>query len=466
MQAGVPALDYYFIGLFEEEAWRRVLGLSPARRAAAQPSGNLSDIYHEMVAEGSDYDAVAAKVRRAFRAVPESSHVLRGYTKVVALATHVKEISQRRALWVFRDDSVARLREVWWRGGAPTGGGISLDCPVLPLLAALVVASALSAPIVEIVCGLRTNPADVEQGDGGGRKYMWADVLPLDGKPAPAERDSDRPRTVLVENLFRLATYILTKLPPTEPIDGQHHPAVTMALEIEPGSSNILNSPDEYVEIRKQYDNLVRTRVDELMEDSSATELIQQFRVFADVRKPTGGDWDQLRRLYRLCIGLNVDVGHMLLLDQEPCDLTGFAWYDGVHWFDGRQRKWRAVHARDLPTLSEMRRGKRRDLCGEIVHYHLSDHRGAHYCDLPPGRHHAAIEFEGWIRQAYALAQMSGWSSTGGIEPRVHPNLSRYMAIELEASVLGYDRVVSSCAQVSRWIRHCVSSGKPIEVIA
>jgi hypothetical protein len=239
-------------------------------------------------------------------------------------------------------------------------------------------------------------------------------------------------------------------------------------MEVEPSSCHLLNGPDRYRELKRAYVELVQRRVTALQEASLAggPDLLRRYQAFVDVQGDgADGDWDQLRRLYRLCVGLNVDVGHLLLLGHRPTDLSRLVWRDGPALMDAPTQRPAPVESLATPP-TDLVSPDLRDLCGEIVHYHLSDHRGAHYCDVPPGEHHAAIEFEGWIRQAYALACLSGLPSwTQDDIPTVHPNVTRHMALELEASPAGFDQLVSAHARVSRWMRHCIANPDPIESV-
>lgn len=469
LQTGIPAIDYYCIGINEQRPWRQLLFPEKDMSDQELDDEDRRDIQERVASHPGEGDAVPAIIREAFRRPPESARVLHGYTRVPALATYYPDISQRPAQWMFADWGLdARLRDHYWKDDLPPSAGSPRDCPVLGLLAALVVASSLNTPVVEIVCGANTNPPteSAVEADAGSR-VMWADLMTqaaMRGTSVPGRRPL--PQDTLVDNLFWVATYILTKLPATEyRKDVGHVPPVTLGVEIEHGSAYVVSSPAAYCTIKRQYMDTVANRLQKLQK--ACGEIPDCFRAFERPRHGfTLTDWGALTELYDRCLGLNVDVGHMHLIGCQPHDLTRYAWFNGVRAFDPNMDCWTGdVFDRDnLPPQPEpFEQQERLELCNQIVHYHLSDHRGAHYCDLPPGEHHSSLDFEGWIRQAYALAQMSGWTDAGsGPSGLIHPNLTRHMALELEASVRGFDRVVSAYAMIDRWIRHTIVSDEPI----
>jgi hypothetical protein len=440
LEAGIPAIDYYFVGYNEQDCWRKILRL--------KEGGKGSETWQHMV----DHMSFAApQIRAVFRALPKTSQVHRGYARVVALATNVKAISRVAATWQYQDRraSVAPLLKAWRlrnQGSAP-------PCPLLPVEAALVVASSVSAPVVELVGGLRIDPRLDAAAPAEGR-YMWVDEFlspPRGGAPSPRNR--------LVDNLFWLATFILTKLPPkTLPtgagLDDRVVPPVTLALEIEHGSGYLLNSLGAYRRVRQEYDRLVEERVSLLETCRERDDCLRTFQQFGTIANPTVANWCQLRSLYGSCIGLNVDVGHMFLIGARPWDVSSFVWQGEsiCRWKTARDRTPTVVEANPEPLPAH-------DLTREVVHYHVSDHRGVHYADLPPGCYHAARDFEPWLRQAYAVAQMDRWrEALPDHYPLVHPNLTRHVAIELEASIAGQDQLVTTFALAQHWLRRFTSN--------
>ncbi len=451
MEVGIPAIDYYFVGLGEEKAWETALALPGA-------SPWSQGMYRLILDHPGGDAAAAALIRQAFRRTPQTSAVLRGHMAVVALATYAPAISQTQVVWMAGSRAIEPLMGIWWPDVAVSGAGA---CPHAPLLAALSCASASGAPVVEIVCGLRINAAPSTDGEGphdGRERVMWADVLvpPVSPDPVTPLR---LPEEILVENLFRIATFILTRLPPRETAEGSPLPPVTMGLEVEHGSVYIVNSPSAYKRVRDEYHRVVDEKMERLGHAIRGRDPgeFTMFSAFPDGLGPA--DLDRLGGLYRLCVGLNVDVGHMLLLGVEPWQISPVAWFDGFATWDAGRRGYREA-GEDAAAMRCASEG----LTFDIVHYHLSDHHSVHYADLPPGEHHGSADFEPWIRQAYALAQLSR-PAYELQAPVVHPNFTQAMAIELEASALGVDRVVKAYARVGRWVRHCLRTDRPIGVI-
>lgn len=437
MSAGIPALDYYFFGLGEDSVWKKVI---PTPKA-----GDL-DFCAQIAALPA---TMAPRIRGLFRRMPCNSQVFRGSASVIALATHVKAISRARAsLTKFAravkfefgesNDRYDKLVDELPSWKLPKSDKVSEpeNCPLVRLKAALAVAWALRAPVVEVVGGLKTDPLPTQTAVSScaGEHHLWADHFLGEG-------DSESPEVILVENLFRLAGFILTELPVVRQglsDDQRERPPVTMALEIEPGAGYILNDLQSYTRIKTKYMQKVEQclkEVNNLAEDDRK-RFYRVFQAFHNEHNLTEKSDEALRKLYADCIGLNVDVGHMFLLNCQPGDVSPFMWTHEVE----------PKAACDLLYTSE------------IVHYHLSDHRGAHYCDLPPGHFHSPLRFEQWIRQAYALAQLEKSDRS----ECVHPNFTRHMAIELETCVLGADQVASTFVRTQRWLRHCLTSAGPL----
>ncbi|MBN2452118.1 MAG: hypothetical protein JXR77_17150 [Lentisphaeria bacterium] len=456
----MPALDYYYIGQGDEATWASMLGMVPGGRQVIP--GEISSHICSRA-----YERTARRIRCGFRGLPNSSGVQRGYARVAALATHCKDVSKARGTWLCEVGQRHRLASfLQSQGVVPSRAenrGRSSDgfCSLLPLRAALRVASMLSIPVVEIVGGLRIRHGTGDRSEASGGGYGWADLL--EGDPSARYR----PENILVDNLVQLATSILTELPPRELSPaGWLAPPVTLALEIEPGASHILNSLTAYRRVRNRYRERVKGILRALRkEDPEGERVREHYQAFRGYERLTRQDWRRLTVLYELCVGLNVDIGHMLLNGEIPGNVSCFTWERGSLAVRGADVddvcRPLALDGNLAEEISAYTIG---DLTKDVVHYHCSDHCGAHFCDQAPGMHHAAEDFKLWIRQAYALAQLSGVApGSADVRPLIHPNLSRHIAIELESTVLGVDQVVSSYALVDLWLRQCAFAGEAEE---
>lgn len=223
---------------------------------------------------------------------------------------------------------------------------------VRALMVAVQFASIIGASSVELVCGV----AAVRRGNGV--QFARPDGTP-EGDP------------VLKGALGHL-------------VDSLRHVAklaaglgVSLALEIEPGPCFINNSPSRCVDI---------------------------------VRRVVQGD-----RKLRPHVGINVDVGHMLLLAGQ----------------EGRA----AEEARSIASQVSASQyvGLAKEFASQVISFHLSDHACSHHSDLTPGSYHGVEQFRPWLKLYDDLCKAKvSWSVPDRLT--VHPSFCGVISIELESA--------------------------------
>jgi len=120
-------------------------------------------------------------------------------------------------------------------------------------------------------------------------------------------------------------------------------------------------------------------------------------------------DWRSLEKLLQVVkslplTGVNVDIGHMIILG-----------LDRPHLFEGPVKDY-------------------------VVHSHISDNARSHFADLPVGTWHPKELFLKWLRSLHDHA--AGES----------PCYQGFLSVELE-SLGDVRRVAHTCAKVKRWLR-------------
>jgi sugar phosphate isomerase/epimerase len=174
---------------------------------------------------------------------------------------------------------------------------------------------------------------------------------------------------------------------------GESLGSLAVALEVEPGCVYLNSSLDETV------------------------------RILAQVKK------EPRCRLWWNHIGVNLDVGHLLMGGENPSNVA--------------LRKLSAGEA----------------LLDRVVHMHVSDHSDTHFCDLPVGSLHPMADFEPWLALFAAR--------TARNRPGV-PVCSGVVAVELEASQ-GMGDILSSYSRVRSAVGAPpvrLSLPGPLEVVA
>jgi class 3 adenylate cyclase len=212
---------------------------------------------------------------------------------------------------------------------------------VVMLASCLTLAQLLEIGVVEIVCGRRV----IHTLEDNDKAHVISS--PMDGQAVRRVEDA------FVDGI-RLAYDFATKALEFEP-------GVAIALEVEPGATFLANSLQE------------------------AGELIARLRRHMPTSKHK--------------FGLNLDIGHMLL-----------------------------IHSGEHQLLQQIRVGGE---CSEavsisdlIIHSHISDHEKAHFADAAVGKFHKLDDFEPWLR-AYCAA---------GDSPKRSDYYTGVIAIEMEAS--------------------------------
>jgi len=216
----------------------------------------------------------------------------------------------------------------------------------------------LDVKVVEIVCGRRFYSYGFEKDDGWQyhvRRVPWSDAL-----------------KTLSDSLGKALAIAYREA-------GETLKDVCLALEIEPGC----------VFLNSNLQNLLSI-LDTLSKD------------------PQHSLW------WHKHIGVNLDVGHMFMIGENPGS------FDALQLSDGSS------------------------LLSRVVHMHLSDHSDTHFCDLPPGTFHSQREFLPWIE---LFLRRTSQAEAGA------PSCSGVVAVELEACQ-SRDEVLRSY----RYVRDAVQS--------
>ncbi len=500
LEAGIGVIDYYYFPQGELRHWRKILGLGSKSPASA--------VHRRLISLKLEHYELSRQIRTHFSRSP----IIGTRSGIRAIATNAVDIGQgaclaKEFLGCSNDDTNGLLETsigatvpkcAFAGQGQCPNVGPGIVCGLCVIAAALRLAVVSGATVVEMVGGPAGRQTSSSTTPGKERQYYdflpvveaqakeW-DILgklasktkkgcvgPLSLGPQLAREQEKEwkeanwfrekapsPVRILAWNLFVLARFILTKLPPT---DDPFHPPVSLALEIEPGAVYWLNSIRRYDEVIACYRELVKRYVSTLR----SPDDLREFRHFGTLPSVIDAATEnQLIRLFGRCVGLNVDIGHMLLTGTHPCEVAPLCEL-GIE----------ACRGEYCPLSQEMRNGPRRARDAEncpwreypetlwkgriesILHYHLSDQHLVHYCDLPPGERHAKAEFLPWIQQAFALRQLStGDGETQGNpagdlrDLRRHPNYTGCIALELEASPGGGDQIVTAYALANRWIQ-------------
>jgi class 3 adenylate cyclase len=249
------------------------------------------------------------------------------------------------------------------------------------LMVALHVAEMLDAGSVELVCGAPTR-----------RTGTIPSVALL--RPDPVDEDSDGVRqhatTQVVRSLLEVGEV-------AQRLDK------VLALEIEPGLCFVNNSVSRCMRI-----------IDEVVE-----------------RKP------QLSPH----LGVNCDVGHMLLLGEQP------GWVgDEVRHLAQQLHEWPHLDA-DARRFAE-----------RTVAFHLSDHASSHHSDLPPGSYHGQQEFRPWVEFYRGLCNSKRREDLGERALRVHPGFQGVASLEMEACE-DPERVAGAYSTFRDWLFPYPSEG-------
>lgn len=216
---------------------------------------------------------------------------------------------------------------------------------LIQLACTLILAHMMEVGVVEIVCGRRVTHIRTN-----GDHHI---SHPLDKETLAKIRECFVESVSTAYELAHAALY--------------DEPDVAIALEIEPGAAFLAGNIEE------------------------AAELLADLRA----RMPSRSDK----------FGLNVDMGHMLLVYPE---IT----------------KANDVRKLLLTRLADGNTGKEIPLTQLVMHAHISDHVEGHFADGPVGAFHDLSDFLGWLEQYRAIGQ----------DPVRSAYYTSTVAIELEAS--------------------------------
>lgn len=249
------------------------------------------------------------------------------------------------------------------------------------LMVALHMAEMLGAGSVELVCGAPTRRAD-----------LVPSVALLRSTPEDEEKDSVRLRATeqVVKSLVEVGG-VAQRL------------GSVLALEIEPGLCFVNNSVSRCMRI-----------IDRVTECSPALAPH---------------------------IGINCDVGHMLLLGEQPGPIG-----DEVRHLAEQFGRWPHIDSQAVRFAER------------TVSFHLSDHASSHHSDLPPGSYHGREEFRPWVEFYRGLCKAKRHEDIGGAAVSVHPGFQGVASLELEACE-DPERVAGAYSTFRDWLFPYPSEG-------